>query len=163
MNFHKKFKNLASTNKILLREANIIESPIAFKIKIAAAKSYIQKEFGWDEDLQLKFHKNQFIPENTFFVLIKDQMVGWISIIVKTKECKLDEFYILPEYQNNRIGSHLLRNLIEIVTKKHMILHVRVMNINKSAISFYEKFGFIKTSNDLSFIHMKIDETLSSK
>ena len=52
-------------------------------------------------------------------------------------------------------GSHLFRHLIKSVTGEGKTINVRVMKFNKSAISFYEKYGFTKTSNDSSFIYMK--------
>ena len=52
-------------------------------------------------------------------------------------------------------GSHLLRHLIKSVTGEGKTINVRVMKFNISAISFYEKYGFTKTSNDSSFIYMK--------
>ena len=52
---------------------------------------------------------------------------------------ELDDLYVLPEFQNQGIGTQILHNCIEETSGK---LYLYVFSRNFRAISFYERFGF---------------------
>ena len=52
---------------------------------------------------------------------------------------ELDDFYVLPLFQNMGIGSEIMRKCI---AESEKTLYLYVFNRNIRAISFYERFGF---------------------
>ena len=52
---------------------------------------------------------------------------------------ELDDFYVLPLFQNMGIGSEIMRKCI---AESEKPLYLYVFNRNIRAISFYERFGF---------------------
>lgn len=89
--------------------------------------------------------ENEILKENVIFLVAKkdDDILGYIS-----GQLIIDEFYIsniavAEEYRNLKIGSEILKELINCLRNKKCVfatLEVRESNIN--AIKLYEKFGF---------------------
>jgi len=74
----------------------------------------------------------------------KDKVVGFCLVSKKEKFNELDVLYVLPEYQRMGIGKKLLDRAIGwLGEKKEGKLKVALYNDN--AVSFYEKYGFVKT------------------
>lgn len=56
---------------------------------------------------------------------------------------KLDKLYVLPEYQQNKIGSALLQKVVQYAQKhKAQALQLQVNRQNKKAIEFYKRKEF---------------------
>ena len=54
---------------------------------------------------------------------------------------ELDDLYVLPPFRNMGIGSEIMRKCI---TESEQPMYLYVFVRNTKAISFYERFGFIK-------------------
>jgi ribosomal protein S18 acetylase RimI-like enzyme len=140
---------------IWLRQASASDFDLTFAIKKSAAGQYIADLFGWDEQVQIKFHKNQFCPENTILIVQDDTVVGWISVFDHDDHTKIDELYVLPEFQRKRIGTSVLHQVIEHVKMRKVPLRLRVFRINRGGIRLYERLGFAQQSADGPFLHME--------
>lgn len=97
------------------------------------------------------------IHHNTFFLkLINDkkkyELIGFIiAIRDKIDRINIINFLIAPKFQNKGFGALLLDYVIEKTTQlkevKKMVLNVQVSNL--PAIILYEKFKFIKKTNEI--------------
>lgn len=56
-----------------------------------------------------------------------------------TEEGELDDFYVLPQFQNRGIGSEILKKSIG---ESKAPLWLYVFTENKRAVALYERFGF---------------------
>jgi GNAT superfamily N-acetyltransferase len=78
---------------------------------------------------------------NTLVACVDRQIVGYGRA---TRGVKFDEIvtlYVLPEWQGQKIGTELLKQLLAWVGNNRVV-KLGVVPYNKKAISFYEKFGF---------------------
>lgn len=58
----------------------------------------------------------------------------------------IHKLYVLPAYHGKGIGVHLLDALTGIALQNHQTaLRLKVYYLNRKAIRFYEKYGFVKT------------------
>jgi ribosomal-protein-alanine N-acetyltransferase len=78
----------------------------------------------------------------------EDQLVGFIGAAFddRSKKSHITNVAILPEYQNQGIGSHLIEAIIkkaQFIEYQTVTLEVRKSNINAQAV--YLKLGFEKT------------------
>ena len=89
----------ATRNDVLLRQATADDFDAAFAIKKASGGGYIRDVFGWDEEVQIGFHRRQFSPENTRLILLAGVTVGWVSVFDHDDCTKIEELYVLPEFQ----------------------------------------------------------------
>lgn len=78
-----------------------------------------------------------------FIVEIDDRQIGYCGVWVIMDEANITNIAILPEYQGNKFGEALLRNVMmfaKAIGAKTMSLEVRVTNI--VAQNLYRKLGF---------------------
>jgi ribosomal protein S18 acetylase RimI-like enzyme len=88
---------------------------------------------------------------NRFFRVAKegDRVVGVCGARDKGSLVHLGSLYILPDSQGKGIGSMLMQELLE-WTGPDKTLTLHVATYNKTALSFYEKWGFEDTGKRLT-------------
>ena len=65
---------------------------------------------------------------------------------------EIGQFYLLPEYQNEGIGSYLLSSVLENSDKTGLLAKLVVLKVNP-AISLYRRHGFkIVDSNEYQYL-----------
>lgn len=72
-------------------------------------------------------------------ILLNHQKIGYYRFHSVDSKMELDDLYILPPYQNQGIGSEIIRKCIA-ETSLPIFLYVFIKNTK--AVSFYKKFGF---------------------
>ncbi|MEM3539255.1 MAG: ribosomal protein S18-alanine N-acetyltransferase [Nitrososphaerales archaeon] len=74
-----------------------------------------------------------------------NQILGYVISSVRENKGTLVSIAVLPEYRRKGIGSKLMEESLNYLSKKvdHVELQVRVSNFE--AINFYKKFGFKET------------------
>jgi len=101
------------------------------------AKNFLSKESLKKTHTFLKKNPNCWVAE------VEDKVVGFVWPQIKEGKHRVGSIYILPDYQGMGIGSEFMEKVFE-VHKGHDI-YLNVVAYNKSAVKFYEKFGFKKT------------------
>ena len=97
--------------------------------------------------------KNELLnPNSTFyFVYFKTELVGYFKLNLKDAQheqfdlpsMELERIYVLKEFQGQRIGEQILLEIIDLAKlKKINFIWLGVWQENKSAVRFYERFGF---------------------
>lgn len=90
---------------------------------------------------------------NNFMVYdtLKNKMAGYI--LFDKKENYIDSIAVKPQYRGQRLGTKLMKHLIE--ENKGKTITLEVLASNEKAIKFYRRFGFEKVK--------EIKETFRSK
>ena len=140
------------------RKAIDTDFDLTFKLKKSAGGEYIRKVFGWDEEVQIRFHKEQFIPSNTELILKDGKEIGWVSVIHKNDHIKIDEIYVVSKYQNQGIGSFLIKKIIYEAESRNLPVQLRVFKIYL-AVKLYERLGFQIYNEEGPFYLMKCEKT----
>ena len=87
------------------------------------------------------FHIENLNPNETIYIYKENNInKGFIHIQNGLDIIDLLNIIVKPEYQNQGIGSVLLKYIIEIKQDKKIMLEVRSKNIN--AIKLYQKYDF---------------------
>jgi len=126
--------------KFTLRKAEEKDFDITHTIKIDAMKNYITQTWGWDEELQRKFHKEEFYSDNIFMVEVDGKPVGTIGINEMENELMINRIYLMKNFQSKGIGSSLLKKVIE--ENKDKVIKLGVLKVNERAKKLYESMGF---------------------
>ena len=71
-------------------------------------------------------------------IYLNDKHVGYVSIIKRDDGLELSDFYIFKEYQNQGIGTQVLKILIN----QYQHLYLYVFKNNLRAINLYQRLGF---------------------
>ncbi len=149
-------KSIPGREDISLRQASDSDIDLTFAIKKSAGGQYVREVFGWDERVQLGRHKDRFSPKNTDLIVQNGTVVGWISVLDDEDHTKVDELYVLPEFQHKGIGTAVLREVIKHAKLRNVPLRLRALDINRDSIRLYEKLGFAIQDEDGPFLFMEL-------
>lgn len=85
-------------------------------------------------------------PYNYIYVAnIESQVYGIIDYTILSDKAYLNNIAILPKYRNQKVASNLMENMINTCKNQNVkSISLEVRCSNNIAISFYEKFNFIK-------------------
>ena len=123
---------------LTLRIARLEDFEFAFNAKKQALGPYITQLWGWDERLQRKFHREEFILDEVQIILIEEIKVGYVRSRIEDGFFHVLQLFILPEYQSKGVGTFLMEGWLE----KYPRIELEVLVINKRAQAFYKRLGF---------------------
>lgn len=102
----------------------------------------IEKIVGWRGDEAERRHFYQsFTLEETSILSAGGADIGWMTVRRNVDHIYLDEITILAPWQNNGIGTSLLRDLIQEANERGLPLRLSTARINP-ARRLYERLGF---------------------
>ncbi len=104
------------------------------------------KDAFTEEKIKSQQERIATTPENQRRLVAKNgtDVIGIATMIRNNDNNQLRTIYVLPEYQGKGVGS-MLWNEIKKFCDHSKDTIVQVATYNKSAISFYEKLGFVDT------------------
>src|SRR4051812_9655276 len=115
----------------------------AYQLKKVAYKEYVEQTWGWDEEFQINFHKENFSVQNTKIITIEDKPIGTVDVNEESERIFVSGLYILPEYQSRGIGSSVISALQKKAAATQKRLELEVLRANTKAQELYKRFGFI--------------------
>jgi hypothetical protein len=94
---------------ITLRKATAEDSEFAYQTKKAAFKQYVEQVWGWDEDEQHRLHEMRFSSQDFRVIQVSGIDIGILAVVQQPDCVKVNQVYILPEYQSRVLGLHMER------------------------------------------------------
>ena len=79
----------------------------------AFMQQYVVQTWGWDESWQRKYFQQHFTPEECQIITFQRKEVGVLSVRKQETEVFLKFIEVLPEYQNQGIGTTVLKSILE--------------------------------------------------
>ena len=127
---------------IKFRQVQRNDYDFLYKLKKATLKEYIAQTWGWDEEWQREYHSQNFNPK-LLKIIIKSRIdIGCISIIEENDKYFLSIIEILTKYQNQGIGTSLIKKLLSKAEKKNKTVYLQVLRTNEKAQKLYKNLGF---------------------
>ncbi len=127
---------------ILYRQANDNDFDFTFKVKINSTKQLVEKIWGWDDTIQLNYHKNQFNPYKIKIIIDEKQEVGYISTSVNENILFIENILIDTPFQGKKIGTKVLIDTIKSAVAQKKSVELQVFKINDRAKKLYERLNF---------------------
>ncbi len=106
-----------------------------------ALKEYVHQTWGWDDQFQQQFHHDSFDPKETKIILEKGIDAGFLILLEDEKELELKEINLLQKFQNNGIGSNILKEVLKQGKEQEKAVKLQVLKVNP-AIKLYRRYGF---------------------
>jgi GNAT superfamily N-acetyltransferase len=131
-------------HELSLRPALPSDFDFAFEAKRSALGPYIISHWGWDEAFQLAHHRTRWQARPWSIILLDDVPVGTVVIDEQAEHIQFGEFYLLPAYQNQGIGSQLLRKVIAQSELAALPIALEYLKWNPVG-SLYKRYGFVVT------------------
>ncbi len=102
------------------------------------------RAIDWHGKIPAWQHMVKSSDYNVYVVKSSDGSVhGFASLMCDAEEeSKLQDMYVLPEFQSRGIGSELMQRIL---ADTDVPISLHVADYNKQAIGFYDSFGFVST------------------
>lgn len=131
-----------------------------FNVKKVCYKRYVEENFGeWDDDVQYEMFDSflKTSAKDIFVICVGDEKIGFVNgLNVDDETYEQGNICILPEYQNQGIGTKILKDIFE--QHKNQTIKLRVFKQNP-AKSLYERLGFVVCGETKShFIMEKVQK-----
>ena len=128
----------------------------SYRVKKAAEGEYITSMFGWDEDGQRGFHDKAWQQQKPDIITYEGKPIGTVATIESEDCIEVGQFFILPDYQNKGIGTHLLKSILDKAGKLGKNVTLKFLN-NNPVKSLYVRNGFriVDTSEILFCLERK--------
>lgn len=130
-----------------LRQATTADSEFAFQTKKAAFRQYVEMVWGWDEVGQRQMHDRRFAEQEFRVVQVSGTNVGILAVVREPDCVRVNQLFILPEYQGRGIGNACMMRVIADAKRDRLPIRLRVLKVNARATSFYRRLGFEVTGD----------------
>ncbi|MEK8035071.1 GNAT family N-acetyltransferase [Ideonella sp. DXS29W] len=128
--------------KVTLRPAEQADFDFCFHAKRDAIRPHIASRWGWDEDFQLRFHRQRWSEKPWFIIVAEAQAVGTVSIQWSDTHLQFGEFYLLGAFQRRGIGTRVLQSVLQEADAKRLPAKLEYLKWNPVG-SLYKRHGFI--------------------
>lgn len=117
-----------------------------------------QKEMflRWQLQMQRRDYEARFPVGLSYDIILYDRVpAGRLWVARTSEQIRLLDIAILPEFQNRRIGTYLLRNLINESEQTGTPLRHMIFKLNTDARRFYERLGFQLKEDERMYLLME--------
>jgi ribosomal protein S18 acetylase RimI-like enzyme len=116
-----------------------------------------QKEIflRWQLEMQRRDYEARFPQADYQLILFKGKPAGRLWVARTPEQIRLLDIAVLPEFQNRKIGTLLLNNLIKESEETGIPLRHMIFKLNTEARRFYERLGFSLKEDDRMYLLME--------
>ncbi len=138
-----------------IRKAQATDSEFVFVVKKAAFREYVEQIWGWDDTEQRDLHNRRFASQDLRIIQFYGTDVGFLSTSNTADTLKVNQLYILPEYQGKGIGAACMKRIIDDANLEQKPVTLQVLKINIRATAFYQRLGFTTVDENSTHFQMK--------
>ncbi|NIA13097.1 MAG: GNAT family N-acetyltransferase [Nitrospiraceae bacterium] len=131
---------------------------MAYQIKKAAFRTYVEIVWGWNETEQRQHHEKRFAAQEFHVIQASGTDVGILAIDREFDYVKVNQLFILPECQNRGIGKACMTQVIADARKEGLPVRLRVLKANPRAVAFYRRLGFSRIADSDTHVSMEWKE-----
>lgn len=135
-----------------IRQGTAEDLNILDRIHTENMKGYIEKVYSWNPTL----FRDRFIPQDYQVIEFKNKIIGFLKIVVSETDIYLGEIQIDSQYQNQGIGTSIIKVTIKEAKLNNKKLWLKVINGNP-AEKLYRRLGFTAFEESLTHKKMKKD------
>jgi len=126
----------------------------SYRVKKVAEGDYVTEAFGWDEAEQRDFHSRDWEAKRPGIISYNGEPIGTIYIGDNEDFIEVGQFFVLPEYQNKGVGTHILRQVTDRADQLGLAVRLAYLK-NNPAASLYKRHGFQAVDANEQFIFTK--------
>lgn len=107
-------------------------------------KDYIAATTGWDEVKEREIFTRyfDFSAYQISVIVLDGSDIGYLKIDHMEREIFLANLHVHPDYQNQGIGSRILKSLLGEAEQQGVSVSLKILKVNQAARRLYERFGF---------------------
>ena len=138
-----------------IRKAMANDSEFVFTVKKAAYREYVEQVWGWDDNYQRERHNKELAALDFHIIQFCETDVGILVTSHTSDTLKINQVYILPEYQGKGIGSACMTRILDDASLRQMPVVLQVLKVNTRGTVFYQRLGFIIVGESSEYFQMK--------
>ena len=129
-------------SKIQLVPADESHTEFLFQARKEAFAWLVSKVWGkWEEDFQRKVFAEEYEGCQPILILYEDQIIGSYTCTKSTDRYDFGNFFILPKYQNQGVGSFVLKKILSVTDREGWPVRLVHWDFNPAG-RLYERMGF---------------------
>ena len=128
--------------ELSLRKAHTSDSEFVFTVKKAAFREYVEQVWGWDDNYQRELHNRRFAAQDIQIIQFRGIDVGFLATSSTHNMLKVNQLFILPEYQGKGIGSACMTRIVDDANLEEKPVVLQVLKVNTRGVVFYRRLGF---------------------
>ena len=141
--------------ELSLRKAGANDSEFVFTVKKAAYREYVEQVWGWEDDYQRERHNREFDSHDFHIIQFRGTDVGFFITSSTSGTLKVNQIFILPEYQGRGIGSACMTHIIDNANLEQRSVVLQVLKVNTRGIALYQRLGFTIVGEDSIYFQME--------
>ena len=146
---------------VTLSPAGEADYEFAFDAKRQALGPYVEARWGWDDAFQRTLHRQCWTERPWSVIMLGGQRVGTVAITRTLTHFQFDEFYLLPRFQKQGIGSEVLKNILQQADAARLPVKLQHLKWNPVG-SLYRRHGFVVVDeNDTHYLLVRVPQTSS--
>jgi ribosomal protein S18 acetylase RimI-like enzyme len=130
--------------QLTIRPAAQSDFDFLFHLVRLTMKEYVAATMGWDEAKEKEIFTKYFdFSSYQISVIVLDGSdIGYLKIERTERELFLANVHVHPGYQNQGIGSSIIKSLLVDAEQQGIPVTLKVLKVNEAARRLYERFGF---------------------
>ena len=144
-----------AVEELNIRKARSDDNEFVFTVKKTAFQEYVEQVWGWDESYQRELHDRRFASQDLRIIQFCGTDVGFLATSRSRATLKINQLYILPEYQGRGIGTACMARVLDDANLRQKPVVLQVLKVNTRGIVFYQKLGFIIVGETTTHVQMK--------
>ena len=138
-----------------LRAARVSDSEFVFSVKKAAFREYVEQVWGWDDTCQRELHDRRFGSQDVRIIRFGEADVGFFATSHGSNVLKVDQLFVLPEYQGRGIGSACMTGIMGEAEIEHKSVALQVLKVNVRGVEFYRRLGFSVAGESATHLQLR--------
>ena len=127
--------------KIETRPMAEADFELSYEIKKEALGPYVAEKWGWDDSVQRQFHRNHWEQWDFLAICLDGEVLGTVWIKQFKDHWRFGDFYVLPSYQRQGIGSNILLRTIADADRIRLPIRLEYLKWNPVG-TLYKRHGF---------------------
>ncbi len=136
----------ALSDKVYLRRAETTDQRFLFDVVRTAMKPVYEasgQTVSSDEEAFIDFQR-KFNLNDVSVIQLNGEDIGRLRVTRTHEHTFVGGIHLLPEHQNQGIGSSILFTLIQEAESTSVPIILEVRDVNTKALRLYEKLGFVQ-------------------
>jgi GNAT superfamily N-acetyltransferase len=138
-----------------LRPATDDDREFLFELHRATMGAYIDATFGWDDRWQQAHFDETFAPDTYEIIRVGDEDAGVLVRDAGDAEIWLVLIELQPRFQGAGIGTAVVESVLRQGAETSKPVALRVLRVNTSARSLYERLGFAAYREDDDRVYLR--------
>jgi RimJ/RimL family protein N-acetyltransferase len=137
----------------MLRIARDEDRSFAFEVKRQALGPYVEARWGWNEMLQREIHDRRWRDKPWSIIERDGDAIGTLSIARSEGLLRFGEFYLLPAFQRQGLGTRILSTILADADAEARTVELEHLKGNPVA-ALYRRLGFAAVGESDSHVFM---------